>query len=262
MEKFDKYYYYQNAVQSPENDAEFLEKTYLEIKGKKAKVLREDFCAAFALCCEWVKLDTNHQAYDLDIDPEPLNYGFENYLSKLSDSEKARVHILEQDVMKQNPEITKADIFAALNFSYFGFKKRSELLEYFKASYQALSEQGVLILDCFGGPSCMEPNIHETEFEDFSYYWDQDSFDPLTHEAQFYIHFKRKGEKRREQVFSYDWRLWSLAEIKDLLEEVGFKKVDFYWEGNEEDGSGNGVFEKVTKGERCEAWVAYVVGEK
>ena len=43
MEKFDKYYYYQNAVQSPENDAEFLEQTYLELKGKKAKVLREDF---------------------------------------------------------------------------------------------------------------------------------------------------------------------------------------------------------------------------
>ena len=33
-------------------------------------------------------------------------------------------------------------------------------------------------------------------------------------------------------------------------------------EGNEEDGSGNGIFERVNKGEICEAWVAYVVGEK
>ena len=164
--------------------------------------------------------------------------------------------------MKQNPEITKADIIAALNFSYFGFKKRSELLEYFKASYQALSEQGVLILDCFGGPSCMEPNIHETEFEDFSYYWDQDSYNPLTNEAQFYIHFKRRGEAKREKVFSYDWRLWSLAELQDLAEEAGFNRSHIYWEGTDEDGEGNGEFEKTTSGEICEAWVAYLVAEK
>jgi cyclopropane fatty-acyl-phospholipid synthase-like methyltransferase len=259
-EDFDKFKYYGQAVQSPDADAEFLSKTYQEIKGKKATVMREDFCAAFALCCEWVKLDPNYKAIGIDLDEECLNYGTSNYLSRLTDEEKSRVNTIKDDVLKKDHP--KADLICALNFSYFGFKKRPALKEYFESVYANLEDDGVFIMDCFGGPDCHEPNEHETEHDNFSYYWDQDSFDPLTHEAQFYIHFKRKGEKRREQVFSYDWRLWSLAEIKDLLEEVGFKKVHFYWEGNEDDGSGNGVFEKVTKGELCEAWVAYVVGEK
>ena len=51
-EEFDKFKYYGQAVQSPDADAEFLQ-NYQEIKGKKPTVMREDFCAAFALCCEW-----------------------------------------------------------------------------------------------------------------------------------------------------------------------------------------------------------------
>ena len=73
---------------------------------------------------------------------------------------------------------------------------------------------------------------------------------------------KRKGEKKRERVFSYDWRMWTIPELKEIMEDAGFKKVHVYWEGSDEDGDGDGEFTRVTQGEECESWVAYVVGEK
>ena len=168
MKEFDKYEYYQKAVQSPENDALFMNKVYQDQNpGKTPNVLREDFCAAFALCCEWVKLDENKSAVGIDLDPEPIGYGRENYLSKLEDEQQKRVNIIEADVLSSG--LPKADIVAALNFSYFGFKKRKTLLEYFKAAHQSLADDGILVLDCFGGSGCMEPNEHETEHDDYSY---------------------------------------------------------------------------------------------
>lgn len=260
MKAFDKYEYYQRSVQSPEADAEFLENTYREIRGRRPQILREDFCAAFALCCEWVKRSPDYEAWGLDIDPEPIAYGKEHYLPQLKPAQQERVHIVERDVLGE--QLPQADIIAALNFSYFGFKERAQLLRYFRACHASLNEKGLLIMDCFGGPSCMEPNVHETEYEDFSYFWDQDTYNPLNNHAMFYIHFKRKGEKKRRNVFSYDWRLWSLAELNDLAIDAGFSKVHYYWEGTDKHGEGDGHFTKTTSGEVCEAWVAYFVAEK
>lgn len=261
MQEFDKYLYYQRSVQSPDNDAEFLEKTYQDLRGIKPFTLREDFCAAYALCCEWVKRSPEMKAIGVDLDPEPLDYGARNYQSKLDPAQQDRISIIKDDVMNAN--LPKADIIAALNFSYFGFKSRPQLLSYMKACHETLMDKGILVMDCFGGPSCMEPNEHETEHDDFSYYWDQDTYNPITNHAMFYIHFKLKNESlRREKVFTYDWRLWSLAELQDLAAEAGFTKSHIYWEGTDEDGEGNGEFSPTQKGEQCDAWVAYLVAEK
>ncbi len=96
----------------------------------------------------------------------------------------------------------------------------------------------------------------------FSYYWDQDNFDPVTNEAQFHIHFKPKGQKKIQNVFSYDWRMWSIPELRDILEEVGFKKTHVYWEGTRRNGEGNGKFSRTEQGEACDSWIAYIVAEK
>ena len=257
---FYKYEYYQRAVQSPDVDAAFLDRVYQEIRGRPGKTMREDFCAAFALCCEWAALAPDKIAYGIDLDPEPLAYGKQHYLPKLPLETQSRVRTIQTDVL--NPELPAADIIAALNFSYFGFKDRATLKNYFRACYQSLAAGGLVVLDCFGGPACMEPNEHETEYDDYSYFWDQDSYDPITHEARFAIHFQLPGQKKIRDVFTYDWRLWSLAELNDLLLECGFKKSHFYWEGTDEDGEGDGEYTKVQKGEICESWVAYIVGEK
>jgi hypothetical protein len=63
-----------------------------------------------------------------------------------------------------------------------------------------------------------------------------------------------------KKAFTYDWRLWSLPELRDLLLEVGFKDVIVYWEGtNNRTGEGNGVWLQSTRGEACAGWIAYVV---
>jgi cyclopropane fatty-acyl-phospholipid synthase-like methyltransferase len=143
-----------------------------------------------------------------------------------------------------------------------GFKTRPLLKQYIENCYKTLNAGGLLVLDCFGGPASIEPNESESEYDDFSYFWDQDTFDPLTNEGMFYIHYQLKGQKKIEKVFTYDWRMWGIPELKDLMEEAGFKKVHFYWEGTDDDGEGDGNYAKVTRGEICDSWVAYVVGEK
>ena len=65
-----------------------------------------------------------------------------------------------------------------------------------------------------------------------------------------------------EKAFTYEWRLWTLPEIRELLEEAGFGRVTVYWEGTDEDGEGNGEFEPTTRGDADAGWIAYLVAEK
>ncbi len=257
---FDKYFYYTASVQSAENDAAFMAKTYEEIRGKKAQIMREDFCGTFALSCEWVKLDPSHISVGVDLDPEPLAYGKANYLPKLTPNQAKRLSLHEKDVLRA--ELPPADLVCALNFSYFIFKERKVLGAYFKHVLESLRPDGALLLDCFGGSRCYEANEEETEHEDnnFSYFWDQENYDPITNHAMFHIHFRRHGEAKRKKVFSYDWRLWSIPELRDLLLEAGFSSVKVYWEGTDTEGEGDGEFTEAKVGEECESWIAYIVG--
>lgn len=256
---FDKYHYYLRSVQSPENDVKFLQKTYKELKSKNPETLCEDFCGTFAICCEWVKLNDRYKAIGIDLDSEPIAYGEVHHRPQLTVSQSRRLSIIQENVLAKN--LPKADIVLASNFSYYIFKQRADLIAYFSSALNRCKKQGLFIIDSFGGPECMQAIEEETDYGDFKYFWDQDSYDPVTNYAQFYIHYKRKGEKKREKVFSYDWRLWSLPELKEALLDAGFRKVHIYWEGEDEDGDGNGEFTRVETGEEVRAWVAYLVAE-
>lgn len=257
---FDKYEYYKRAVQSPDGDVEFLTDTYKELRGKKPTTLREDFCGTHAICCEWVKASPKNRAFGIDLDIEPIEYGRTHYVSELNQSQRDRVTILQENVL--NPGLPKADVIAALNFSHFIFKDRSVMKSYFHNCFTTLNSGGILVTDIFGGSQCYEANEEETKHKDFIYYWDQENYDPVSGNAMFHIHFKPNGMKKQEKCFSYDWRLWSIPEIREMMRETGFKKTYVYWEGTNSKGGGNGIFKRSEKGEECEAWIAYVVGEK
>ncbi|MEQ1876497.1 MAG: class I SAM-dependent methyltransferase [Bdellovibrionia bacterium] len=257
---FDKYSYYLKAVQSPDTDAEFLMRVYKESRGRRPTMLREDFCGTFAISCEWVKLHPKLMAFGVDLDSEPLQYGKEHYLSKLTASQADRLDVYQSDVL--NPDLPSTDIVAVFNFSCYIFKQRETMLGYFKNCYKSLNPGGVFVVDAFGGPMCEEPNVDKVNHRGFTYYWDQHSFDPITRYATYFIHFKRKGEAKRPRLFRYDWRMWTLPELRDLMREAGFKSTHVYWEGSTRRGAGNGVFKRREKGEVCGAWIAYVVGEK
>ena len=192
-----------------------------------------------------------------------MAYGQKHYLTTLNDDQIGRINLSEGDVLESSLE--KVDVSCSLNFSYFCFKERATLKKYLQRTYDSLNEGGIHMMDCFGGGKCTEANEEETEDDElrYSYFWDQDYFNPIDNHAMFYIHFQLDGEEKRERAFTYDWRMWGLPEIKDILMEVGFKDVAFYWEGSDEDGDGNGIFERTADPkEECEAWVAYIAAKK
>lgn len=260
-----KYDLYRRAVQSPEGDVEFLQGVYKELKKSKPQVLREDFCGTFALSAEWVKFKPHHIALGVDLDPEPIAYGVSHYYSKLKKDQQERLKIVHGNVLTKNhPELKshkKPDIQIALNFSYFIFKTRDLMKQYFKTVYDNLDSNGIFVLDLFGGTQCQDAIEDTTKHKGFTYYWDQTGYDPVTNNALFHIHFK-VGNKKHKNVFTYDWRLWSIPELKDILSEVGFKKSHIYWEGTNPKGGGNGIFTRTQEGEACLSWIAYIVAEK
>ncbi len=256
---FDKYDLYQQAVQSPDSDVEFLDKTYRDHRKKKAFSLTEDFCGTALLASQWVKSSKQRTAVGIDLSKEPLEYFFNQYYPKLTEDQKKRLKILNENVLSK--KIPKSDIVSAQNFSYFLFKERTALKKYFESVYARLNPQGMFSVDCFGGSDCQDAVTDPFRHKGFTYYWDQLNFNSISSEAEFAIHFKFKG-KMYKNIFMYDWRMWSLAEIRDLMTEVGFKKVLVYWEGTNSKGTGNDIFKIETYGEPCLSWIANVVALK
>ena len=117
-QKADKYVLYQLAVQSAEQDVDFLVETYKSIRGKQPNHLREDFCGTCLMSGYWVELGGHYTAESYDIDPEPLQWGLDNNLKPLGDSGN-RVVQYEEDA--RNPSRTAPDVRCAQNFSYWIF---------------------------------------------------------------------------------------------------------------------------------------------
>ncbi len=257
---FDKYWYYEKSVQNPQNEVDFFNEKYEEITGKKALTLREDFCGTGAISCAWAAQSAKHKSWGIDLDPEPVAYGKEHHVTKLDESAQKRVTYLLENVLAAGTP--KVDICFAFNFSYMIFKERKVLLDYFKKAKEALNENGVFFIDLFGGPDSQTVMTDIMKHDGFKYYWECQEFNPINNHCRFAIHFKRKGEKKRKDVFVYEWRLWAMAELRDIMEEAGFSKVISYWEGDDEDGGGDGEFFQTESAENCEAWVTYLAGVK
>jgi hypothetical protein len=256
----DRYDMYQQAVQAPDVDVVFFDRVFREVHGQTATSLREDFCGTAAICCEWVKTESTRLAYGVDLDPEPLQWGRDHNLSELDPSQQARVQLLEADV--RSADVPPCDVVAAQNFSYCVFKTRDELRTYFERARAGLSDHGVFIVDLFGGYESMEDDREEiTEYDDFDYVWDQHRFDPVTHFGTYKIHFRFKDRSRMDDAFVYDWRLWTIPEVREVMLEAGFDEAHVYWEETDpKSGEGNGNYVRTESGECDPAWNAYIVG--
>ncbi len=257
----DKHDLYQRSVQAPEIDSRFMVRQFKKITGRPLRVFREDFCGTFVVSCYVVQLHREMQVIGVDLDRSTLAWGRKHNLAKLTEDQQRRVTLFQKNVLEvQRPQ---ADLIAATNFSYSVFKTRKEMTAYIKNSYRALRPGGVFLLDIWGGSETQILQEEEREEEGFAYVWDQDDFDPLTYNTLCKIHFQFKDGSRLRNAFIYDWRLWTIPELREIMQEAGFQDIHILWEGTERDtGEGNGVFRRVKRGDPDEAWIAYVVGSK
>lgn len=253
----DKHELYERSVQEVSADVKFIQRAFKKKNGRKAQSLREDFCGTAALCAEWVKKDSANTALGIDLHGPTIAWGMERHINPLGVERASRVRIIEQNVLDAVDETV--DVCVAFNFSFCVFKERDSMLRYYKRVLEGLNEDGAFMLDIHGGPEAQIEVEEETNHRDFVYVWDQGPMDAITAEAKRHIHFRFKDGSEQKRAFTYDWRVWTLPEMRDLLYEAGFSEVDVFWEGSTKDGEGNGVFRRVTKAENEDSWIAYVV---
>jgi hypothetical protein len=257
----DRHYLYQESVQDTEAEIDFVEETWQALRPRPAELLREDFCGTANTACEWVRRDSQHYAIGIDMDTEVLEWGQLNNLEQLDDDQFERIELVQDNVLYAEPEL--ADIILAMNFSYFLFIERADLLDYFRCAHTGLVDDGILFLDAYGGYDAPKELQEERECDGFTYIWDQASFNPIDSQMNCHIHFEFPDGSRMDRAFSYHWRLWTVPEIRELLEEAGFDKVTVYWEGTDEKThEGNGIYLPAEVGDADPGWVCYIVAEK
>jgi hypothetical protein len=253
----DIYDLYEEAVQDPEGDVALVRRLFRGHYDRDPDLLREDFCGTAAFCCEWVKTGGRKRAFGIDLDPEPLASARTRNLSKLDPEQAARVELIQGDVREVKHEAV--DVTVGFNFSYFIFKERSDLISYFRRALESLRPEGMFLIDLYGGSESQRTLTETREHDDFDYVWDQDVFDPINNRAVNYIHFEFDDGSRIDRAFSYDWRLWSIPELRDALHDAGFSRTDAYWERTDrKTNEGTGVYYRAQRAPDDPAWVAYI----
>ena len=277
---------YQSSVQSPDADCELFAEIYEQLRGVAPTVLREDFCGTALLSTTWCLSDRSRRAIGVDLDAPTLAWARTHNIEPNAEALGDRLELVQADVLEVQ-HLERADISAALNFSFCIFKQRHELLRYLERSYSGLAEGGVLFLELFGGLKGIDTDEETRELDGFTYIWEQESFNPITNEIVCHIHFEFPDQSRIERAFTYHWRLWSIPELRDLLYEAGFSKVRVYWEKVEEEDDdddddvddddddeiddddddddmleGTGEYEEVEEVEQQDSWLVYVVAQR
>ncbi|XP_058734946.1 uncharacterized protein LOC131606861 [Vicia villosa] len=215
----------------------------------------------------------------VEMDPEELVRN----ISLSQDTEKLKVDVLESDVptssAAQDDKLTAKnfptagrDIVCAFNYSCCCLHKRADLVLYFKHVRDALSSKGgIFVMDLYGGTSSENKLKLQRRFPNFTYVWEQAEFDIIQRKTRISLHFHLKKEQRKlRHAFSYSWRLWTLPEIRDCLEEAGFQSVHFWVrempdtsEITRTEGFGAGKdikYEETTNFQQQDSWNAYIVG--
>jgi SAM-dependent methyltransferase len=253
----DRHRLYEHAVQSPEINLRFCDRAYKRKNGVYATVLREDFCGTALLSAEWVRKRRTNRAIGVDLDAATLRWGKEFNIGPLGDDAK-RVKLIRADVRSVSKP--RVDVVVAFNFSYACLKSTKDLGAYFNAVRRSLAPGGIFVFDVFGGWEAQMDVTDRTRFKGFTYVWEQEGIDPVTHEGLFHMTFKFHNGGGMKKAFTYDWRLWTLPELRELLEFAGFRASDVYWEGiDAKTNEFNGVFRRVTRAENCPGWNAFIV---
>jgi len=268
-ERRDPFALYEGSVQRPDDDVAFFAETFRRLRGREAKVLREDFCGTAKLSLAWCLGKPGRRAIGVDLDVPTLDWAKRKNLEPNARRLRGRMQLVHGDVLA--PRKSDADVICAMNFSFCVFKQRTQLARYLRAARAGLNEKGLLFLELYGGTGATDSVEEERELPGFTYVWEQKRFDPITHETLCYIHFKFPDGSRIDRAFTYDWRLWTIPELRELLLEVGFSKVRVFWATVDESDTansdddmiyGDGDYVELENVDQQYSWLVYVVGER
>jgi SAM-dependent methyltransferase len=257
----DRHALYERAVQGAEAEVDFVQRCFRALRGRPARVLREDFCGTALVCREWVRRHRDMRAIGVDLDAEVLSWA-ERAAAELTPSQRSRLQLLQADVRAAPTE--PADVVLAMNFSYWLFHQRADLAEYFRRVHRGLAEDGVFLLDAYGGAESHKSSVERRRIAGrpaFTYVWEQAAFNPIDHRLRAHIHFEFKDGSRLHRAFSYDWRLWTLPELLDLLRECGFAP-QVYWQGWDGNDPPDAIFRRRTRAEPDPAWICYIAAAR
>jgi SAM-dependent methyltransferase len=253
----DRHVLYERAVQSPDTELALLTRL-LGRAGQPARRLREDFSGTALLSACWVEGGPDRTAVAVDLDPAVHRWAARHRLPALGAAAR-RLQLVQADVRRapRGP----FDAILALNFSYQVFRERAALKAYLTAARRALVPGGLLMLDLFGGwLSHQQATERRRIGGGVTYVWEHEACDAITHRIRCAIHFELPGGRRLRRAFTYDWRLWSLPELRDLMAEAGFDRIEVQW-----DVEPPGVEPRYRPRRHAAnqgAWLAYLVGRR
>lgn len=265
----DRHVLYEAAVQGVEYDLDMFERIYRRSHGRTFTDLREDFCGTAAIAGAWVTRRPGNRAWAVDVDAITLAWARAHRLPHLRDAAR-RLTLVRRDVRRVTAP--RVDLVCAMNFSYWVFHSRRELLRYFRGVRRSLRPGGVLITNAFGGTAAMQHLIETRrigattsadgrQVPGFTYVWEHVSFNPIDHRLRCAIHFRFRDGSTMRNAFRYDWRMWTLPEVQELMAEAGFRTVDVYVEGwDEKRDQPDDVYRLRRRFENQEGWLALVAG--
>jgi len=260
----DRHDLYELCTQTPERDVGLLRAI-----SRGARLLGEDFAGTAALAHAWVRAVRGGRAVAVDRDPEPLR-------RRAADRRVAR---LVADVRRV---ARRVDLLVALNFSVCELHDRRDLVAYLRHARRRLTRGGAFVADLYGGEGAFDVGRQRERHrgprgEKVIYEFEQRSADALTGRVVDALHFEVTGKSgarhaairggrtiRLRDAFVYDWRLWSLPELRDALRDAGFARTEVYSRfEHARDGRGRVHVKPLASSRELGAtWCVFVVGRR
>lgn len=259
-------------MQGVDFDLQFFRSVYRRLRGRPFRLLREDFCGTAALACTWVARRPERRAWGVDLHRPTLDWSAAHRLPLLGRA-RDRIALVHADV--RDVKTPRVDVVCALNCSYWVFKRREDLTGYFRRARAALRRDGLLVLDLFGGEAAHRVLVERRRVRGhldhygrrvppFTYVWEQKSFNPVDHHLVCHIHFDKLADGRSmRRAFRYDWRLWTVPELREALVDAGFGPTHVYVQGWDDDsGQPLDVYRRRVRFDNQDGWLAYIVAER